>query len=288
LWDVVFGPDGTVLVAYRLKLFSLLAERPLTLGEVGGALKIDRRPAEAMLAAAAALGFIERRDDRYANSALAEDYVLETSPTYFGPGWDIVIDHQDVHTFGAIEKALLTNSPQVLGGAEVFRSLEEQQALAQGFTRMMHSISIGPALVWPDAFELSTHRVMLDVGGGSGAHAIGAATRWPNLQVVVLDLAAVCEIADEFIAAAGLTDRIKTNAGDMWDDPFPTADVHLYSNIFHDWPSEKARFLAEKSFASLPSGGRIVVHEVLYNDDKTGPFAAASYSIGMLAWATGQ
>jgi hypothetical protein len=105
---------------------------------------------------------------------------------------------------------------------------------------------------------------------------------------VVLDLPAVCEIADEFIAAARLTDRIRTTAGDMWEDPFPTADVHLYSNIFHDWPPEKARFLAEKSVASLPSGARILVHEVLYNDDKTGPFAAASYSIGMLAWATGQ
>jgi hypothetical protein len=61
----------------------------------------------------------------------------------------------------------------------------------------------------------------------------------------------------------------------MWQDAFPAADLHFYSNIFDDWPSEKGRFLSEKSFNSLPVGSRIVLHEVLYNDEKTGPFAAA-------------
>jgi hypothetical protein len=73
----------------------------------------------------------------------------------------------------------------------------------------------------------------------------------------------------------------------MWADPFPSADVHFYSNIFHDWPPEKCRFLSEKSFASLEPGGRIILHEMLYNDDKTGPLAASGLSAGMLAWTTG-
>jgi hypothetical protein len=71
----------------------------------------------------------------------------------------------------------------------------------------------------------------------------------------------------------------------MWEDTFPNADLHFYSNIYHDWSREKGAFLTRKSFDSLPSGGRIVVHEMLYDDDKTGPFAAAAFNINMLVWS---
>lgn len=157
--------------------------------------------------------------------------------------------------------------------------------MARTFTRAMHSLSVGPGLAWPEAIELSGHQRMLDVGGGSGAHAIGAVTRWPHLRAVVLDLPPVCEVAGEFIAKEGLQDRIETQNGDIFEDPFPEADLHFYSNIYHDWSPEKGAFLTRKSFESLPPGGRIVVHETLLDDDKTGPLAAAGYSAAMILWS---
>ena len=153
------------------------------------------------------------------------------------------------------------------------------------FTRGMHSASMGPALAWPDAVDLSDHHLMLDIGGGSGAHAIGAATRWPQLDVTIFDIPPVCEVADEYIAQYALQDRIQTIAGDMWEDAFPEADLHFYSNIYHDWSPDKGRLLTEKSFQSLPPGGRIIIHETLYDDDKTGPFPAAAYSMAMMSWS---
>jgi O-methyltransferase domain/Dimerisation domain len=290
LWDVVLGVYAypAIFAAHRLKLFPFLSSGPRSLAEICESLELRRRPAEAMLAACASVGFLERRDGGFALTPLAEDYLLDTSPTYFGGYWDLVIDNYEVCSYAGIEKALLTDSPQVFGGEEVFQSLEDQAALAQAFTRGMHSISMAPGWAWPEALDLSEHRVLLDVGGGSGAHSIGAATKWPQLQAIVFDIAPVCEVANEFIAEHGLVSQIETRSGDMWEDPFPAADVHFYSNIFHDWPPEKGRFLSEKSFASLEPGGRIVLHEVLYDDDKTGPFATAGYSMVMLGWATGE
>jgi hypothetical protein len=58
--------------------------------------------------------------------------------------------------------------------------------------------------------------------------------------------------------------------------------------MFHDWLPEKCHFLMAKSFNSLESGGRIVIHEMLYNDEKTGPFAAAAFSMMMLGWTEGK
>ena len=218
---------------------------------------------------------------------LAEDYLLETGPAYFGFYWDLCIDNAEVGSYASLEQAIRTDSAQAYGGEEVFAS-NEQAELARGFTRGMHGISMGPGQVWPEVLDLSDHQAMLDIGGGSGAHSIGAVSHYPNLSAVVLDMSAVCDVASEFIALHGLQDRIRTRDGDMWVDPFPPADVHFYSNIYHDWPPEKGRFLTAKSFETLDSGGRIVLHEILYNDEKSGPFAAVGLSMVMIGWTEGE
>lgn len=287
LWDVVFGMFGypAIFIAHRLKLFPLLAAKPSTLPEICAALDLKPRPAEVIVTAATSLGFLQRDEGRYSLTPIAEDYLLDTSSTYFGFVWDLVSDNPDLVSFAGFEQAVLTDSSQVHGGEDVFESFEQQAERARAFTRGMHGLSMGSGLAWPETIDLSEHRLLLDVGGGSGAHSIGAVSRWPDLHAVVYDIAPVCEVADEFIREHGLQGRIETRVGDMWTDPFPEADLHFYSNIYHDWSEEKGRLLMAKSFDSLAPGGQIILHEVLYDDDMTGPFHAAAYSMGMLGWS---
>ena len=152
----------------------------------------------------------------------------------------------------------------------------------------MHSQSTAAACAWPRQLDLSRNRSLLDVGGGSGAHAIGAVRQWPNLRAIVFDMAAVCELASEYAKEAGYANRVTAQAGDMWKDRFPDADLHFYSLVFHDWPEDKCRFLAKKSFDLLPRSGRIIIHEPLVNDDRIGPLAPALFSAVMLLWTEGR
>ena len=287
---LVFSALGasSLLVAHDLKLFSLLAEKSRTLLEICEACNIARRPAEALTGMCVSMGLLQLRDSRFALTPLAEDYLLETSPSYWGGTLEFAKANYSLYSFESLKRAVLTNSSQVYGGKELFPSHEEQAALARTFTRMMHSFSVGPAIAWPKAVDLSDNRVMLDIGGGSAVHSMSAVRRWPALRAQVLDLPSVCEIATEYITREGLQDRVSTHAGDMWKDPFPSADLHFYSWIYHDWPPEKGRFLTEKSFRSLSSGGRIIVHELLLNDEKTGPAAVAASSLIMLLATAGQ
>ena len=179
---------------------------------------------------------------------------------------------------------MLTDAPQLYGGEEVFTSHQERADRVRTYTRAMHGTSMAAALAWPMRVDLSGHRLMLDIGGGSGAHAIGAAQRCAELQVVVFDRAPVCGVAEEFIARHGLQDRVRTQIGDMWADAFPPADLHFYSQIYHDWPPDRCRLLARKSFEALDPGGRVILHEMLYDDHKMGRFATAAMNINMLLW----
>jgi hypothetical protein len=273
-----------VLLAHQLGLFSILDENPRTPMEVARALGIEPRPAEALLTASASLGLLRTEQGRYGLTPMAEDYLLARSPTYFGPFLDLIIAANPACSFENVKKAVLTNSPQVSPTSAMYRSPEP----ARAFYRGMYGHSIAAALEWPGHVDLSGSQVLLDIGGGSGVHSIGAALKWPNLRAVVFDLPNACAAADEYVATHGLQQRVQTQAGDMWQDPFPAADVHLYSLVFPDWPLEKCRALLRKSFDTLRPGNRIIIHEMLYSDDKTGPLPPAGFSVMMLVLTSGQ
>ncbi|MCX7313773.1 MAG: methyltransferase, partial [Alphaproteobacteria bacterium] len=62
-------------------------------------------------------------------------------------------------------------------------------------------------------------------------------------------------------------------------------DVHLFSNVLHDWDEPDCRRLLSQSAQSLSGNGRIVIHYMFLNDDKTGPLWTAEYSV-LLAGVT--
>jgi O-methyltransferase domain/Dimerisation domain len=289
LWDIVLGHFSyhMLLVAHNLGLFSLLAQ-PQTLEEIATAFKLAPRSVQALLTSCGAMDLIQVDRGIYSLTPLAEAYLLEASPTYFGGFLSMVTENHQVNSYPSLQRAIATNSSQVYANGKLFQSHEEQAALARAFTLAMHGHSVGSALAWTQVFDLADHRMLLDVGGGSGAHAIAAAQKWHHLRAIVAELPPVCEVADEFIARCGLQTRITTQPLNMWEDAFPSADVHFYADVYHDWTPEQGEFLTRKSFESLESGGRILLHEMLLNDSKTGPLAAANYNTAMMLWTEGQ
>ena len=104
-----------------------------------------------------------------------------------------------------------------------------------------------------------------------------------------MDLPAVCALTPGYVTERGLADRVDTRAADMFRDPWPPGyDAVFFPNIFHDWRPVTCRGLARRAFAVLPSGGTINLHEMLLNDDGSGPRTAAAFSVLMALGAQGQ
>jgi cyclopropane fatty-acyl-phospholipid synthase-like methyltransferase len=289
-WDILMGirTAQAVLMAHDLGIFELLADGPRTIAEIAESVRIAPRPAEMLLIVCRSYGLLQTKDGVYSLTPVSKDYLIEKSPTYFGKYFDYSIANQELMTYESLKTAVLNNASQVYAGVEMYSAHLERESRARGFTQMMHSHSMAAALAWPDKLDLAGARVFLDIGGGSGAHSIGAVLRWPDLKAIALDLPPVCSVADEYIGAYGLQDRIHTHCSDMWTDSLPAADIHFYSDIFHDFSPQRCRFLARKSFDDLEPGGRIILHEMLLTDDKSGPATIAGYNVSMLLWTEGQ
>lgn len=234
------------------------------------------------------LKLIIKEYDLYSLTSYAKDYLLEDGAYYFGAVFDLLIRQEEVRSISAIKKAILQGKPQVYAGQDLFEKHCADPTLLKIFTKAMHAKSKGPAQAWVNKFCFNNHKILLDIGGGAGTHAIYACLQSDNLRGIVYDMPSVCQLSQGYIQEYKLDEKISTHPGDMWLDPYPEADLHFYSDILHDWSIDCCCFLLEKSFFSLPRNGKIIVHEMLLNEDKAGPQNVVAYNLNMLLWTEGQ
>ena len=280
-----FWAFKTLAAAHELDLFTRLSGSPgMTSEELAQYLDVQERPAEMLLSGCAALGLLEKEGDRYRNSALSEEFLVKGKPYYFG-GFIQMLDKRLYPGWDKLTEAIRTNRPTTWDPDKQSSLFEgEDPAMLALFWEAMHSISTFTARALGEAVDFGPFRRLLDVGGGSGAYDIELCKRYPNLSATVYDLPFVTEIADEKVKQAGLEDLIRTVGGDFFAEArFPEGhDVILLSMIMHDWSEPEDREILRKCYEALPSGGMVVISELLVNDEKTGPAPAALMSLNML------
>jgi acetylserotonin N-methyltransferase len=291
VWDVWLSAYGmpTVVAADELALFEALHERSGDADELGGRLGLDPATLKAVLPLLTSLGFLVVRLDRYHLTGPAELYLLKQSPFYWGHAFSM---HRGSHWAERI-KARLRSRPDGEGQerrpVDAWESGQLDLQMARGICAFMHSHSLPAALGVAESPKFETTRRLLDVGGGSGCFSVALAQRWPQLESVILELPVMCELAQGYIEAGAVQDRVTTTVVDMFRQPWPTDfDAVFMSNIFHDWDGPTCAELAAKAHAALKPGGRLHLHEMLISDDGSGPASAAAFSILMLVGTRGR
>ena len=284
-----FWAFKTLAAAHELDVFSRLAGGPgTTAGEFAEALGLHPRPAEMLLTGCAALGLLEKTDGRYRNTPLSDAYLVRGKPYYFG-GFVQMADKRLYAGWNKLAEALRTNRPTTWDRAvqsSMFDGVDPPMLAL--FWEAMHSLSTMTARKLGEAVDLGHVRRLLDIGGGSGAYDIELCKQYGELRATVFDLPHVAAIAAGKIAEAGMTGRIETAGGNFFEELPRDHDMHLLSMILHDWGEAKNCALLRRSFEVLPSGGAVIISELLVNDEKTGPAPAALMSLNMLIETEGR
>ena len=278
----------SLAVADKLGLFELLDAEPASAEEVAQRTGIGAEPLKALLPMLSALGFLVPRKGRYQPTAQARLYLLHDSPYYWGHAFPVS------RTSTTVE-VLLERFATSKGATEAPRTSDSWESgqvsgeMALNIARIMHSHSLPAALGAARLKEFDGTTRLLDVGGGSGVFSIALAQRFPEMHCTIMELPAMCERAREYIASQGVAGRVDTCTVDMFREVWPKGyDAIFMSNIFHDWSPAINAQLSASAFAALPSGGRIFLHEILINDEGSGPLAAASFSMLMLVGTKGR
>jgi 2-polyprenyl-3-methyl-5-hydroxy-6-metoxy-1,4-benzoquinol methylase len=278
--DALYSVDMLIVGIVHLDIFTRLADGPLELEGVCKALGTTPRPTDVMLTLFAAMGLLEKPDGRFAITALAREHLVKGSPWDLGPYFASFKDRPICQGFLEVLK---TGKPVGWGGKKEEKDWThamEDPAFAEPFTAAMDCRGAYLAPSMAKAFNFKRSARLLDVAGGSGIYACAVAAQHQHMRASVLEKPPVDRVATAMIEKRGFGERVTVIAGDMFSAPLPGGhDVHLFSNVLHDWDEPDVRKLIKKSHDALLPGGAIVIHDAHLNREKTGPLPVAEYSV---------
>lgn len=277
--DGLYAADLLATAIVWLDFFTWLDSHPSGQAEICRALKIKERPTDVMLTLFVAMGFLQSENGIFNLTALAREHLVSTSPWFIGPYYASLKERPICKDFLQV---LRTDKPANWGSLknekEWARAMEDE-TFANQFTAAMdcRGVYLGQAVA--KALDLQGHKRLLDIAGGSGIYACGLVAQHPHLKATVFEKPPVDQVARKAIAGRGFSDRVSVMAGDMFAGSLPTGfDLHLISNVLHDWDVPVVKEILAGSFQALAPGGLLVIHDAHLNADKSGPFHVAEYS----------
>ena len=301
MFDVVAGFVYSQVVLACLRLGLLERLRAGAVGEVELQSEIDLPPAalRTLLRAAAALEVLELREPGVAINREEVDPTrrwglgLRGAALLGNPGVLAMIEHHAVLYADLVDPLAMLAAPRgstALARYWPYAAAEAPDAVARestrAYTRLMSASQQLVAGEILDAYDVSGHRCVLDVGGGDGTFLRALAARAPQTNLMLFDLPGVAAEAEAAFATAGLAARTRIVPGDFSRDALPAgADLITFVRVLHDHDDPRVERMLRAAYEALPPGGRLVVAEPLAGTAGAARMGDAYF--GVYLWAMG-
>ena len=241
-----------------------------------GELDADARGMRLLADACVALGLLEKRDGKYANTPAGKAALVPGGPADLTRA---IRYNRDVYpAWGRLAEFARTGRP--VERPELH--LGDDAARTRVFADAMfgRAMGIGRGVV-PMLKGLSGR--LLDLAGGPGAYAILLCQANPALKCVTVDLLAISECAKDYVAKFGLADRIECRAGDYHADDYGEGGydaVTIFGALHQESPAAIVDILRRAARALKP-GGRLFVLDMMTDSTRAAPAFSALFAVNM-------
>jgi len=285
---LAFWASKTLLSAVEMEVFTELARRPESLESLTGRLGLHPRSARDFFDTLVALGFLEREDGHYRNSASTDIFLDKRKPSYIGG----ILEMANKRLFGHWNRltiALRTGERQSEepGEEDLFAALYADPTRLKGFLKAMTGLSRGANLEIASRFPWSGYKTVADCGTAQGDLIVQVTLKNAHLEGIGFDLPEIAPIFDEYAEENGLSARVRFQPGNFFKDPLPKADVIMMGHILHDWNLEEKKMLIRKAYEALPPGGAYIAYDTVIDDDRRKNTFGLLMSLNMLIETSG-
>ena len=295
LFDLCAGfVYSQVLAAFvQLRLCDHLADGPRSVEALARLTDLTPEAARRLLRAAASLGLVRSLPgERYALADLGASMIGNPSVAAFIAHHALLYD--DLRDPVALLRGQTTTRlsqfwPYAGDRPEGASSAQAQPEFYAGYSTLMAQSQALVAQDILDAWPMTRHRRLMDVGGGEGVFIAEVAASAPDLQLQLFDLPPVAALAQEALARRGLANRVDCIGGSFLHDPLPRgADIISLVRILHDHDDESALALLRAVHAALPSGGTLLIAEPMAGTPGAEPIGDAYFGFYLLAMGRGR
>jgi len=278
-----FMASKALFAGLHIDVFTHLAAGPGTCREISDKTSVPENRIITLMTALFSIGLVDWEDEKYFNSPAAEAFLSQTSKYDFGDYLRYQIDQQMYPFLQQLNEVLDGSlAPDAIDSYQHWMSDPEQAAL---YSNAQHAGSLGPGRTIARMVDLTGARELLDVGGGTGAMTIRLLEANPELSSTIIDFPNVSEIGWRFITEADLVNRVRYIPSNALTAEWPKQlDAILMSYLFSGIPGEEVPRLIQYAIDCLAPGGKLLVHDFMVEDDRSGPHLAALWQLQHMAF----
>jgi hypothetical protein len=281
-----------VYLAAELGIADLIAGGINTAEELAGKTRTDAAALCRMLRALCAYGvFEETALSQFALGSMGAQLQSEVPGSvrnfarFFG-------DHRAWKCLAEIEHTIRTGETGMerAYGVNGFEYLASRPAEASIFNAAMAEVSRNVARAAAAAYNFSEFRVIMDVGGGSGAFLAEVLRRLPSARGILFDVPAGLAQANDTLHSIGVSNRCTVVPGDFFESVPSGADLIVLKSVIHDWNNDRAAAILSKCRLALSERSKLVVLERVLPERMIASASnqrAASLDVRMLTVAGG-
>ena len=249
----------------KLQIFNLLGHECKPLQDIAAAIDAKPDTLARLLNAGVALKLLESAGDgNYRLNPVLRPVLLETAGDSYLGNWLNLLDYFS-SSLTDLDKAAVKGGPTLN-----YLATKDKKDIRE-FTLAMHNYAAfrGKELVrFLDASDCST---LLDLGAGPGTYAFHLGMANPDLELFLLDLPEVLEVAHDVESRYQLENRINYLPVDVTKEEIPgTYDMVLVSNTLHMLGEEESRKLLKRLFNVVNPGGSLVIQFQYMKDNRLG------------------
>ena len=272
---VGFQKSRVMLSAFELGLFTALGRNSLTSGDVAALLRTDTRATERLLNALCALGLVHKLNDFFSNTPAGLRFLVKGEKDYLAGLEHIsgLWNNWNNLTEAVKNSGKLSSEPLQRKSAEPLAS----------FIAAMHHWGAKRAPEVVSRLDLEDVSQVLDLGGGSGVYAMAFVRGGRGITATVFDLPDVIPLTQQYINQTDLSGRIDTVGGDYNIDELGNGyDLVFLSSVICVNSSKQNLALMGRVAKALKTGGRVVIHDFVMDEDRSGPAFTALFALSML------
>lgn len=278
-----FAQSRVLATGVDLRIFTHIANGRHTALEVAKAAQADQRGVEIILNSLVALNFLTKSGNTYGLTPLSSNFLVEGVPNYYGD----FVRHLDLvwDTWKNLTETVRSGKPFS------FIDREEGEKFFDKLVPLLFSLSYPAAKSAAEKLEVGNtwkNLNILDIGAGSGAWGIAFAERDAGTKITAQDWPDVLKITREFVDKYNLNKRFSYLPGNLREMQFGqnSYDLIILGHVCHSEGAENSRILFSRAYNSLKKGGKLLIAEMIPDDNRSSAVFPLLFAVNMLVHTT--
>jgi ubiquinone/menaquinone biosynthesis C-methylase UbiE len=274
-----FAPAYVRRAAVQLNVFSQIAAGNGTAAEVARAAQATERGTRMLLDSLVALELLTKAEGRYDLAPLAAEFLVRGRPNYVAGVLEI--DHE-LASWGGLVESIRSGKPQ-----QSVNQQAEAERFFQVLVRSLHVVHREQGRRLAEALGAGrTPRGLrvLDLGCGSSVWGIAFAEADSRTRVTAQDFPGLLTLTREYAQRHGVEKQYDYLPGELSevDCGENRFDLAILGHIVHAEGERSSRALFRRVHRALKPGGRVVILDMVPNDERTGPPFPLFFALNML------